>query len=40
MQKKKYVNPEITAVALTQGDILSGSDVLINGEDLFGEPQK
>ena len=31
MQKKKYVNPEITAVALTQDDILSGSDVLING---------
>ena len=37
MQKMKYVNPEMFCVVLTKADILSGSDVLINGEDLFGE---
>jgi len=37
MPKKTYTSPEIDAVVIAESDILSGSDVLINGEDLFGE---
>jgi len=33
---KKYVSPTLDAVILAHEDILAGSDVLINGEDLFG----
>lgn len=33
---KKYVSPAIEAFLLSKNDILTGSDVLINGEDLFG----
>lgn len=35
--KKNYTTPEIEAVKLAKEDILNGSDVLINGEDLFKE---
>lgn len=34
---KKYTAPTITATPISDKDILAGSDVLINGEDLFGE---
>ncbi len=32
---KKYVKPEIEMTVLTNADILNGSDVLIDGSDLF-----
>ena len=35
--KKNYKSPEINLTALTDADILNGSDVLIDGSDLFGE---
>ena len=34
---KKYQAPTLETTAITNADILAGSDVLINGEDLFGE---
>lgn len=37
--KKTYNAPEIQAVELTNADILNGSDVLINGSELFDEAQ-
>ncbi len=33
---KKYLTPSIEKVVLTEKDILTGSDVLIDGSDLFG----
>ena len=33
---KKYTAPVFEVTALTQQDILNGSDVLIDGSDLFG----
>ena len=33
---KKYISPSLETTAITNADILAGSDVLINGEDLFG----
>ena len=33
---KKYVSPSLETTVLTSADILAESDVLINGEDLFG----
>lgn len=33
--KKNYTAPEIETVKLSSEDILNGSDVLINAEDLF-----
>lgn len=38
MTKFSYVKPEVQLVALTEKDILAGSDVLIYGEDLFEDP--
>ena len=35
--KKNYTSPEINLTALTNADILNGSDVLIDGSELFGE---
>ena len=35
--KKNYTAPEFNLTALTSADILNGSDVLIDGSDLFGE---
>lgn len=37
---KKYTKPELEAVAVTESDILNGSDVLIDGSGLFGEDQQ
>ncbi len=37
--KKKYTAPEITTTALTNADILNGSDVLIDGSSLFDDAQ-
>lgn len=34
--KKNYISPELEALKLTKEDILSQSDVLIDGSDLFG----
>ena len=34
---KKYLAPTLEATPISSKDILAGSDVLINGEDLFGE---
>lgn len=34
---KKYTAPTLEAVLITDKDILAGSDVLINGEELFGD---
>ena len=34
--KKNYISPEINTTALTSADILNGSDVLIDGSELFG----
>ena len=34
---KKYQSPEMKLVNISNEDILNGSDVLINGELLFGE---
>lgn len=34
--KKNYISPELEALKLAKEDILSGSDVLIDGSDLFG----
>ena len=34
---KKYTSPEINLTALTNADILNGSDVLIDGSSLFAE---
>ena len=33
---KKYKTPTLEEVKISNEDILNGSDVLINGEDLFG----
>lgn len=35
--KKNYTTPEINLTALTNADILNGSDVLIDGSSLFDE---
>ena len=35
MNKMAYTKPEFEAVELTKQDILNGSDVLIDGSDLF-----
>ena len=37
MERKEYVKPEIFEIPVAKNDILAGSDVLINGEELFGE---
>lgn len=37
MEKKQYTCPELHTLAMSEKDILSGSDVLIDGSDLFGE---
>ena len=37
--KQQYLKPELEAVKLSREDILAASDVLINGEDLFGPAQ-
>ena len=37
MQKKKYEVPNVSVTQITESDILSGSDVLIDGKDLFEE---
>ena len=37
MTKKMYISPELNTQNLSLSDILNGSDVLINGEDLFGD---
>ena len=37
MTKFNYVKPEVQLVALTEKDILAGSDVLIDGKSLFEE---
>lgn len=37
MNKKEYVSPKLQTHLISLGDILAGSDVLINGADLFGE---
>ena len=34
--KKNYISPEINTTALTNADILNGSDLLIDGSELFG----
>ena len=34
--KKNYVSPEINMTALTNTDILNGSDTLIDASELFG----
>ena len=34
--KKNYISPEINTTLLTIADILNGSDVLIDGSELFG----
>ncbi len=34
--KKNYITPEIQTVEITAVDILAGSDVIIDGSDLFG----
>ena len=34
---KKYITPTLDATTITSKDILAGSDVLIDGKDLFGE---
>lgn len=39
MLKKTYTSPEIDAVVIAESDILSGSDVIIDGSDLFDETQ-
>ena len=33
---KKYKTPTLEQIPISDKDILNGSDVLINGEDLFG----
>ena len=35
--KKRYISPQINTEALSENDILNGSDLLINGEELFSE---
>lgn len=35
--KKTYTTPELGVCTLSQNDILSGSDVLIDGSGLFDE---
>ena len=37
MTKFNYVKPEVQLVALSEKDILAGSDVLIDGSTLFEE---
>lgn len=39
VNKKKYLSPQVETVLLTIEDILNGSDVLIDGSELFGETQ-
>ncbi len=34
--KQSYLAPELEVVKLAKEDILNGSDVLIDGSDLFG----
>lgn len=34
---KKYTSPTIVLTSVSAEDILTGSDVLIDGSDLFGE---
>ena len=34
---KKYLTPSLESTTVSKKDILAESDVLINGEDLFGE---
>lgn len=34
--KKNYITPEIQTVEISSVDILAGSDVIIDGSDLFG----
>lgn len=36
MQMKKYNAPQLEITVLTVQDILNGSDVLIDGSELFG----
>ncbi len=36
MKKNYYTSPKIEAVKLSTEDILNGSDVLVDGSDLFG----
>lgn len=36
---KKYTAPMLEIAILTNSDILNGSDVLIDGSDLFGTEQ-
>lgn len=36
MLMKEYLTPAIEVTLLSQQDILNGSEVLINGSDLFG----
>jgi hypothetical protein len=36
LMMKKYTAPVFEVTALTQQDILNGSDVLIDGSELFG----
>ena len=35
--KKNYKAPEVNMTVIANSDILAGSDVLIDGSDLFGE---
>ena len=37
VMKKNYTTPEINLTALSNADILNGSDVLIDGSSLFDE---
>ena len=34
--KKKYTSPDLELTSLSREDILNGSDVLVDGSDLFG----
>ena len=39
MMKREYIKPEIEKIAITNTDILNGSDVLVDGSDLFATEQ-
>jgi len=39
MSKNRYISPEIEAVNITKTDILTGSDVIIDGSGLFDDTQ-
>ena len=35
--KKNYIAPELNTQLLSSADVLNGSDVLIDGSELFGD---